>query len=398
MFTYFWLYILLIILVTDTFFFFEFRKTVFKTNVLRISYFALTIVMVVASIVYFKWFMPSPNNIKFHYINGTVVSAIFVWYLPKLIFVILMLISKFIEILKFPFSNTLSRVLTSVFVVVWVSCFAVSLWGITYGRTDYKVDNVDVKIDGLPKSFEGFQIVQLSDLHLGSFSDKFAGFSKMIKIVNAQKPDLIIFSGDMVNSYADESTPWIDQFSDLRARYGKFAVMGNHDYGDYVYWKNDSMRNQNITQLKKNISEMGFDILDNESRFVVIDGDTLNVIGVENWGERGFKKAGKLDVAMRNIAQSPSILLSHDPSHWRAQVLNTEIDLTFSGHTHAMQMGVDLPFFRWSPSQYIYPEYRGLYSVDNKYLHVSAGQGYIGFAGRVGLRPVISVITLRCFN
>ena len=199
----------------------------------------------------------------------------------------------------------------------------------------------------------------------------------------------------MVNNFADEMPHWIPLFQQLQAPYGKYAVTGNHDYGDYTRWPNQQTKADNLKRFYENMELMGFHMLNNTHVPIVVQGDTLWLAGVENWGKPPFPRYGKLSVAIDNLqSDQPIILLSHDPSHWRAEVLNSPVALTLSGHTHAMQLGIKIGENKWSPAKYLYPEYDGLYREGNQFLYVSRGQGYLGFPGRIGLRPIITELIL----
>ena len=275
--------------------------------------------------------------------------------------------------------------------------FIAILWGLVFGRFHYQVEDVEVQFKNLPKSLEGITIVQLSDIHLGSVYGKEKQIQRAIEIVNDLHPDLIVFTGDLVNNFTEEAHGWENIFASMKARYGKFSILGNHDYGDYWEWKTDSEKAENMQMLFDVHRDMGFKLLRNEWDTIRVNGELLAVTGVENWGQPPFKQYGDLEKAMSKLPDSAfKILLSHDPSHWDAQVAgHTNIPLTLSGHTHAMQFGVKLGKFRWSPSKYIYKRWMGLYRVDDQALYVNRGLGFIGFPGRIGLRPEITFITLK---
>jgi hypothetical protein len=277
--------------------------------------------------------------------------------------------------------------------------FAGMFYGVTSGRFAFRFIKKNLRFTNLPPAFDGLRIVQISDAHLGSFLGK--GKKEVARVfekVNALNPDLILFTGDMINNYAIESDEWIDLFSKLKAREGKFAILGNHDYGDYVNWPSIAAKEKNLNDLREVQKNMGWKLLENDNHIIEIDGEKLGIIGVENWSARGhFPKYGKLDQATKGLEEtSLNVLLSHDPSHWQAEVVSDypKIDLTLSGHTHGMQFGVEIPGFKWSPVQYFYDEWAGLYKSNEQYLYVNRGYGYIGFPGRVGIQPEITILTL----
>ncbi|WP_244311242.1 metallophosphoesterase [Mucilaginibacter metallidurans] len=243
-------------------------------------------------------------------------------------------------------------------------------------------------------------MTQLSDIHSGSFSSR-EGVEKGIKMVNAQKSDLVVFTGDLVNNQASEMDPWIPYFAKLKAAYGKYSVLGNHDYGDYIKWNTEADKHINLERLKEVHKEIGFSLLLNEAVPIYKDGQKISLIGVENWGKGGFHKYGDLDKATSTVAPDDfKILLSHDPSHWEAVTLahQNHIHLTLAGHTHGAQFGLELFGFKWSPIKYIYKQWAGLYEKFGKFLYVNRGFGFLGLRGRVGIWPEITVITLKTAN
>lgn len=271
------------------------------------------------------------------------------------------------------------------------------IYGITGGRHRYKVHRLTLKFEDLPEAFDGFTLTQLSDIHAGSFTSK-KGVEKGIKMVNAQKSDLILFTGDLVNNRASEMDPWIPFFAKLQASFGKYSVLGNHDYGDYVQWESKAAQAENLIRLKNVHPQIGFKLLLNESTIIEKDGQSIVLIGVENWGKGGFHKYGSLTEAAEHVPDDKfKILLSHDPSHWEAQTLEhlKHINLTLAGHTHGMQFGIELFGFQWSPVKYVYPQWAGIYKQGDKYLYVNRGFGFLGFKGRLGIWPEITVITLK---
>lgn len=278
--------------------------------------------------------------------------------------------------------------------------FIAILWGLLFGRFHYQVEEVEIKFKNLPKSLEGLTIVHLSDIHLGSVYGKEKQVQKAIEIVNGLEPDLILFTGDLVNNFTEEAHGWEGLFASMKARYGKYSILGNHDYGDYWEWKSKHEKVENMRMFFDVHRDMGFRLLRNDHDTVSINGELLAIMGVENWGQPPFKQYGDLEKSMRDLPDSVfTILLSHDPSHWDAQVaIYTDIPLTLSGHTHAMQFGVKLGKFRWSPSQYIYKRWMGLYRQNDQALYVNRGLGFIGFPGRIGLRPEIAIITLKRYG
>jgi uncharacterized protein len=271
---------------------------------------------------------------------------------------------------------------------------------LTYGMNNkyrYQLRSKRLNFPNLPPSFNGLKIVHLSDIHAGSFSDKEA-VEKGIRLIMEQRPDLILFTGDLVNNLASEMDDYWELFSQLNAPLGVYSITGNHDYADYVPWDSIEAKRSNFQQLIQVHKKMGWRLLMNEHVVLERDQDQIAIVGIENWSAKSrFPKYGDLDKAFSGAEQIPfSILLSHDPSHWRAQVLANypTISLTLSGHTHGMQFGVELPGVRWSPVQYVYAEWAGLYEQLDQKLYVNRGFGFIGYPGRVGILPEITVIEL----
>ncbi len=270
------------------------------------------------------------------------------------------------------------------------------IYGTIKGKYDYRLHKVKLTFKDLPAAFHGFTITQISDIHSGSFTDKEA-VMKGIQLANSQKSDLLVFTGDLVNNRAEEMNDWIESFSLLEAKMGKFSILGNHDYGDYVSWDSEEEKEKNLLRLKEIHKEIGFKLLLNQNLKIEKDTQFISLVGVENWGMRRFHKYGDLNKALQGIDHSDfKILLSHDPSHWEAKTLPHEkhIHLTLSGHTHGMQFGIEIPGFKWSPIKYLYPQWAGAYEKNNKYIYVNRGFGFLGFPGRVGILPEITVIEL----
>ncbi|MDG1314623.1 MAG: metallophosphoesterase, partial [Flavobacteriaceae bacterium] len=271
------------------------------------------------------------------------------------------------------------------------------LYGITKGKYNFKVLRYSLFFDDLPEAFEGYQITQISDIHSGSFDNK-EKIEYAVKLVNEQESDVIMFTGDLVNSRSKEMQPWKSTFSKLKAVDGIFSVLGNHDYGDYTRWSTEKDKADNFQELLDIQKEMGFDLLRNESRFIQKENDRLAIIGVENWG-KDFKQKGDLDLATSNVNPTDfKILLSHDPSHWQYEVVKHPVhyQLTLSGHTHGMQFGIEIPgVLKWSPIKWRYKYWAGIYKKAGQFINVNRGFGFLAFPGRVGIWPEISVITLK---
>ncbi len=279
--------------------------------------------------------------------------------------------------------------------------FGALLYGMYRGKYNFKVLKYVLEFDDLPDAFDGYQITQISDVHSGSFDNR-EKITYGIDLINKQESDVIFFTGDMVNNKAAEMEPWADLFTQLDAKDGKFSILGNHDYGDYVPWDSEELKSQNLEDLKRIQKEMGFQLLMNESKFLEKGAERLALVGVENWGRGGFKKAGDLKKATNGVkADDFKILLSHDPSHWEDIVIDDEYHyhLTLSGHTHGMQFGIEIPgVIKWSPVKWRYKYWAGIYKEKEQFINVNRGFGFIGYPGRVGIWPEISVITLKKKN
>jgi predicted MPP superfamily phosphohydrolase len=271
------------------------------------------------------------------------------------------------------------------------------LYGITKGKYNFKVLKYTLHFDDLPAAFDGYQISQISDIHSGSFDNK-EKIEYAVDLVNKQASDVIMFTGDLVNSASKEMRPWKSTFSKLKAPDGVFSILGNHDYGDYSRWPSEEAKAENFQELLDIQKEMGFDLLRNESRFIEKEDARLAIIGVENWG-KGFKQKGDLALASSKVDTNDfKILLSHDPSHWQYEVVKdpNQYHLTLSGHTHGMQFGIEIPgVVKWSPIKWRYKYWAGIYEKAGQYINVNRGFGFLAFPGRVGIWPEISVITLK---
>lgn len=272
------------------------------------------------------------------------------------------------------------------------------IYGMIYGKYQYKIRKVSIKNPRIPAAFNGIKIVQFSDFHIGSFMDS-GHVEKAIDLINAQKPDILLFTGDLVNDQALELDEFKEILKKLHAPMGIYSILGNHDYGDYYQWENFEQKRANLERLKSLKAEMGWKLLLNENLELNINDQKISLIGVENWSAVGrFPKYGDLKKAMQGIdSETFKILMSHDPSHWDAQVRQEYpgIHLTLSGHTHGMQFGVEIPGFKWSPVQYVYKNWAGMYNNGEQYLYVNRGLGFIGYPGRVGILPEITVFELQ---
>jgi predicted MPP superfamily phosphohydrolase len=341
-----------------------------------------------------------------------VVAFIAIPYLSKLLAVFILLIDEvrrfFQWIVSFfypsvvPVSETgevaipRSEFLAKTAVVAGAGLMGTFAFGILSGAHDYRIRRVKIALKNLPRAFDGIKIGQLSDIHSGSFFNRTA-VKGGVEMLMKEKPDLVFFTGDLVNDRAAEVQDYIHIFDKVKAPLGVHSTLGNHDYGDYFNWASRDAKLKNLSDLKKAHELMGWQLMMDEHRPIRVDNEEIGLIGIQNWGGGNFAKYGDLQKAYRGTEQYPvKILLSHDPSHWREQVLPEyqDIDLALAGHTHGMQFGAEIGQLKWSPVQYRYKEWAGLYQEKNQYLYVNRGFGYIGYPGRVGILPEITILEL----
>ncbi|WP_418512920.1 metallophosphoesterase [Corallibacter sp.] len=398
------LIILSVIILIAEIYAFQALKTVTKSRVIRWVWLGVS-ALVYINLIYVIFSTPRSmgQTLQFQYAVGFMLTIL----IPKAVLILMMfgedvvriiqkLISFFIPGETMPLASRRAFVAKLALGLAAIP-FAGFIYGIIQGRYNYKVLKYQLEFDDLPEAFDGFTITQITDIHSGSFTNK-EKIQYGVDLINEQKSDLMLFTGDIVNNVASEMDDWIDVFKVLKAPYGKFSVLGNHDYGDYVDWEHRVDKIKNFEAVKGIHSKIGFDLLLNEHRYIEKDGQKLALIGVENWG-KGFNQAGDLEVATQGVSQNDfKILMSHDPSHWEYKVKKDDFNyqLTLSGHTHGLQMGIEIPgFFKWSPSQYVYKQWAGLYKEFGRYINVNRGFGYHAFPGRVGIWPEITVIELK---
>ncbi|MEN7547540.1 metallophosphoesterase [Rapidithrix thailandica] len=381
-------------------------STVFR-NIITWSYWSVSALVLAGACLFF--FLDAEflgRNTRSYFMTGVLINL-----LPKLLIVIFLLLDDAVRLGKWVYAQlapsngaigegdaiTRSEFLAKTGLVVGAVPAVGMVYGIVSGAHDYRIRKVKVPLANLPSAFHGFKIAQISDVHSGSFYNKTA-VKGGVELLMKQKPDAVFFTGDLVNNRASEMKDYQDIFSKISAPLGVYSVLGNHDYGDYVSWASPEAQKQNLENLKKTHGRMGWNLLMNEHRFLEVDGEKIALLGIENWGAKGrFPKYGKLAQAYKGTEEAPvKLLLSHDPSHWDAQVRPeySDIDIMFAGHTHGMQFGVEIPGLKWSPVQYMYEQWGGLYQKENQYLYVNRGYGYLGFPGRVGMLPEITIMEL----
>ncbi|MGB5847649.1 MAG: metallophosphoesterase [Ignavibacteriaceae bacterium] len=368
--------------------------------------------LLIAGLIIFSIFNRSidPSNVLvyFHYISGTFI----LFYIPKLVFIIFNLVDDLIQLGKWLYKKinrttksdknkdepiSRKQFLTRTGIVIAGLPFLSIAYGIKWGKFNYTTRNFSLSFSNLPASFNGLRIVQISDFHIGSFLNSVDEVEIAVELINEQHADLLLFTGDFVNNLSSEMNKFIPILNKLRAKIGKYSILGNHDYGEYVPWDSLEEKRQNLDRLVKIQEDLGFRMLLNESHKVEIDREKIELVGVENWGLPPFPQYGDLNKALSTVEDSSfKILLSHDPTHWDEQVLEkTNIDLTLSGHTHGAQFGIEIPGWRWSPVNMRYKRWGGLYTEGKQSLYVNTGIGFIGFPGRVGMPPEITVIELK---
>ena len=401
-----WIIFLLIFGIID-FYAFQAFKTVSKNNYLNIVYWAITLIVIGNFVFHFYGL----NRSEFGSSHGYAFAFLIALYIPKAIMLLFMFgedifrvpqaIYRYFtegETAKGNYIPSRRQFISKIALGLAAIPFASILYGIYKGKYNFKVLKYTLHYEDLPDAFDGFRLTQISDVHSGSF-DNPAKVEYAIDLINEQQSDAIMFTGDMVNNAAEEMVPYKTMFSKLKAKDGLYSVLGNHDYGDYIRWESDEAKVQNLEDLKTIQKEIGFDLLLNESRFIERDGERIAIVGVENWGAGGFKKAGDLKKASSEVnAEDFKILLSHDPSHWEREVIKDDYHyhLTLSGHTHGMQFGIEIPgWFKWSPVKWRYKYWAGIYEELGQFINVNRGFGYLAFPGRVGIWPEITVIELK---
>jgi predicted MPP superfamily phosphohydrolase len=399
-------FIFIIFLLLTQFYVFQAIKTVTNNKILFGIYLSFVIIVYGILIYYFFTRFSGFTNFMEYSIGFFLALSFFQLILLSVVF-----LEDIIRFFQFLFSfskNNLNydqtsfpqrrKFISQAAIILASIPFSAILFGMYKGKYNYKVLSYDLEFDDLPSSFDGFKITQISDLHSGSF-DNPKKVEYGLNLVHDQKSDLILFTGDIVNNKTKELLPWVKLFSALKAPYGIFSVLGNHDYGDYTNWENKEAKKANMDLMFSTQEKMGWKLLNNDSVYLDKNGEKIAIVGVENWGKGRFKKAGDLNKSVEKISKKDfKILLTHDPSHWDAEVLKHKhkFHLTLSGHTHGFQFGIEIPgFFKWSPSQWQYKQWAGIYKKNNQFLNVNRGFGYLAYPGRVGIWPEITVITLR---
>lgn len=394
------LFIFLAFLLIVDIYSFQAIKTVSKKKV-RLTY------ILVNGILYFLLFFQIffIENVRESALLTYNFTLLFILFVSKTILILFLFPEDILRVIKFLFSkiqnkkidNSRRKFISNLSLAVAAIPIPIMIHGITRGRYNFKVVNHEISFKDLPKSFDGYTITHLSDFHCGSFESR-SKLKYAIDLVNEQNSDLIAFTGDFVNNTYTEILPWIDEFKKINSKDGKFSILGNHDYGDYYDWGTEENKKLGFKKLIEIQNELGFKVLRDESVHIKKNNEKISLVGVENWGD-GFKKKGDIDKAINGLDESDfKIVLSHDPSHWDKILVDhkEKFNLTLSGHTHGMQFGIEIPgFIKWSPVKYRYKYWAGLYERSNQFINVNRGFGVLGFPGRVGIWPEITVIKLK---
>lgn len=400
-----WIILLIIIAIIEVYAF-QAVKTFTKVQWVKLTYIIISVLAVAFVFYGFSKFDRGVGQTQMFMMTIGVLLLVLV---PKLLITMLMLLEDILRLMvgtknyfaKYDTDTFLPerrKFVSQVALGIAAVPFLSMIYGMTVGKYNYKVLRQTLFFPDLPDAFDGFKITQISDIHSGSF-DNPEKISYAVDLINEQESDLLLFTGDIVNTHATEMHPWIDTFKNIKNHeFGKFSVLGNHDYGEYVDWKSEAAKNKNFEDIKDLHRQIDFKLMLNENTKIKKGNDEIAIVGVENWGVK-FKKVGDLNKAAANLNKEDfKILLSHDPSHWDAEVKDhpKNFHLTLSGHTHGFQFGIEIPgIIKWSPVEYVYKQWAGLYESVGKYIYVNRGFGFHAFPGRVGIMPEITVIELK---
>jgi predicted MPP superfamily phosphohydrolase len=404
-----WIFLFILITIVELYAF-QAVKTFTKVRWVLVAYIFISL----ASIVFIAYqFTNFDRTVGQTHMTMVTIGLLLLVLVPKLLMTFIMVLEDVVRLLvgtKNYFANyddeasflpERRRFVSQVALGIAAVPFLSLIYGMTLGKYNFKVLKQTLFFPDLPDAFDGFKITQISDVHSGSF-DNPEKISYAIDLVNAQNSDMILFTGDIVNTHAKEMHPWLETFNKIQKHeYGKFSVLGNHDYGEYVDWPTNEEKEKNFENIKGLYGQIGFNLLLNENVKVRKGDDEIAIVGVENWGVK-FKKAGDLNKASENLTKDDfKILMSHDPSHWEVEVKDhpKNFHLTLSGHTHGFQFGIEIPgIIKWSPVEYVYKQWAGLYENLGRYIYVNRGFGFHAYPGRVGIMPEITVIELKKGN
>lgn len=401
-----WLFLFIIIAIVEIYSF-QVIRTISKSRVVLSVYLIVSISVIIFIFYQFSKFDRSVGQTQMSLFTLGLLLLILI---PKIILTLFMFLEDVFRI----FSGTIThfmgdnysgnflpnrrKFISQMALAIAAIPFTSLLYGMTKGKYNYKVIKQTLFFSDLPDDFDGFTITQISDVHSGSF-DNPEKIQYAVDLINQHKTDLMLFTGDIVNTHATEMHPWIDIFNKIdNHQYGKFAVLGNHDYGEYVTWPSQAAKDENFEAIKKVYGDIGFDLLLNQNKKIKKGSSEIAIVGVENWG-KNFKQAGDLNKASEGLSNEDfKILMSHDPSHWEYEVKNHDknFQLTLSGHTHGLQFGIEIPgIISWSPVQYVYKQWAGLYENLGRYIYVNRGFGFHAYPGRVGIWPEITIFELK---
>lgn len=382
------------------------QHSIVLRRMVRFLYWVISIGLL-CMIIYVAVNFRDPEARRDHSFAFSMVALFLLFFLPKLVMVVFHGLDDLLHLVRWSWDKLTpgpvaangegidrARFLSQLGLIVSVVPFAGVLYGVTKGRRNFNLARVPVRSSALPEAFNGLRVAQISDMHLGSYGGDLSIVRRGVDLIMAEKPDLILFTGDLVNDFAEEAEPFIEELSRLQAPLGKFSILGNHDYSDYPKWDSQELKAANLEKLKRIHAQMGFRLLLDEHLALERNGARIGLLGVQNWGHR-FQQYGDLAKTKAGSEIFPfRILMSHDPTHWEHQVLGTGIDLTLSGHTHGAQLGVKLGASTYSPAQWVYKHWAGLYAEGEQQLYVNRGFGFIGFPGRVGMPPEITMLEL----
>lgn len=403
-----WIFLLVFVIVTEAYAY-QAIKTITKLRWVLVSYQVISLLIILYIAYSFTQFDRSVGQNRQTLFT---IGLLLVTYIPKLFIAIIMLGEDIVRLLSGSvrainsentgdFLNNRRRFVSQIALGIAAIPFLSLIYGMTRGKYDFRVIKQTVFFPDLPENFDGMTITHISDVHSGSFDNQ-EKINYAIDLINEQKSDIVLFTGDIVNTHANEMNPWIDTFKRIEnPPMGKYSVLGNHDYGEYISWPSRQAKDDNFAAIKDIHRKIGFTLMLNENIKLKRGGQEIALVGVENWGHN-FKKAGDLALASKGlIPEDFKILMSHDPSHWEYEVKNSpgNYHLTLSGHTHGMQFGIEIPgFIKWSPVQYVYKQWAGLYKHLNRYVYVNRGFGFHAYPGRVGIWPEITVLELKRGN
>ena len=401
-----WIFFFLFVAIVEVYAF-QALKTITRTKWILVSYQIISLLAVLYIVYQFTQFDRRVGQNSKTLITFGLLLLVFI---PKLILTSILLLEDVFRVFSGTITHFLGdndsgsflperrRFVSQVALAMAAIPFSSLLYGMTKGKYNFRVIKQTLFFPDLPEDFDGFTITQISDVHSGSFDDP-EKINYAIDMINDQNADMILFTGDIVNTHATEMHPWIDSFNRIQPHeFGKFSVLGNHDYGEYVEWPSAAAKRQNFEDIKDLHRQIGFNLLLNEHTKIIKGNSELVLVGVENWG-KNFKQAGDLKKASEGLSKEDfKILMSHDPSHWEYEVKHDEkhYHLTLSGHTHGLQFGIEIPgIIQWSPVQYVYKQWAGLYENVGRYIYVNRGFGFHAYPGRVGIWPEITVFELK---